>query len=194
VAVAGGGPAYDECGRNGAVIDDLLYDYVTSAIVSSSPVAPNPQGVARLAGLVETAALPDDGPPQTTPPLPTTASNITGMVFEMEANPVLLEWFSLSFPGGSEALLEYRTTETVTTRVGLDDMFRVSPGELGLPFAAKGWWVDDNRFAMLLDQVPLFRYLDLEFLFEGSSVTITLEDIACGDPPLTMTGHAQPQE
>jgi CubicO group peptidase (beta-lactamase class C family) len=194
VAVAGGGPAYDSCGRNSAVIDDLLYNYLRTAIVSSSPLAPNPQGVARLTALVETASLPFDGPPQPVPTLPAIAETISGVVFEMDANPVQVDWFSLSFPPGNEAMIEIGGIEVVSLRIGLDDMFRVSPGEHGLPFAAKGRWVDDTRFAMLYDQVAQWRLLDLEFLFEGSDVTITLQDIACDDQPLTLTGHSQQQQ
>jgi hypothetical protein len=141
--------------------------------------------------LAETASLPYDGPPQPVPPLPAIAETISGVVFDMDANPVQLEWFSLSFPSGNEAVVEIEGIEVDLLRIGLDDMFRVSFGEYGLPFAAKGRWVDDTRFAMLFDQVALWRLLDLEFRFEGSDVTITLQDIACNDEPLTVTGHSQ---
>ena len=124
------------------------------------------------------------------PPLPAIASSISGVVYVMEANPAHVEWFSLSFPPGDEALVGYRTTGDVSARVGLDDVFRISPGLYGLPYAAKGQWLDDTRFAMILDQVAEWRLLDLEFEFDGDGdgVTITLEDLACGDPPVTLTG------
>ncbi len=191
VTVAGGGPAYGACGLNGAVIDDLAYGYLRDAVVSSSPLAPNPQGVARLAALVETASQPFDGPPQPVPPLPAIASSLSGVVYAMDPNPAHVEWFSLSFPPGDEALVEFRTTDDVAARVGLDDVFRISPGLYGLPYAAKGQWLDDTRFHMILDQVAEWRLLDLEFEFEGDGVTITLQDLACGDPPLTLTGTQQ---
>jgi len=191
VAVAGGGPAYDSCGRNNAVVDDLLYDYLRMAVVSSSPLAPNPQGTARLAALVEAASLPYDGPPQPVPPLPAIADTVSGVVFEIEPNPLNLRWLSVSFPPGNEALLEYQMTEVVTVSVGLDDVFRISPGEHGLPFAAKGSWLDDTRFGLLLDQTALWRLLDVELDFDGDRVTVTLQDTSCDDPPLTATGYPQ---
>ena len=80
VTVAGGGPAYGDCGLNGAVIDDLAYGYLRDAVVSSSPLAPNPLGEARLASLVDSAAQPFDGPPQSVPPLPAIASTISGVI------------------------------------------------------------------------------------------------------------------
>jgi len=191
VSVAGGGPAYGACGLNGAVIDNLAYDYLRSAVVSSSPLAPNPQGVARLAALVATASQPFDGPPQPVPPLPAIASSISGVVYEIEANPAQVEWFSLSFPPGDEALVEYRTTDYVSVWVGLDDVLRITPGLYGLPYAAKGQWLDDTRFAMILDQVAEWRLVELEFEFAGDDITITLQDIACGEAPVTLTGHAR---
>jgi CubicO group peptidase (beta-lactamase class C family) len=191
VTVAGGGLAYGACGLNGAVIDNLAYDYLRDAVVSSSPLASNPHGVARLAALVETASQPFDGPPQPVPPLPAIASTVSGVVYVMDANPAHVEWFSLSFPPGDEALVKYRTTDDVTARVGLDDVFRISPGLYGLPYAAKGRWLDATRFALILDQLAEWRLLDLEFEFDGDDVTITLQDLACGDPPVTLTGHPQ---
>jgi hypothetical protein len=113
------------------------------------------------------------------------------MVYVMDANPVDVEWFSLSFPPGDEALVGYRRTEDVSVRVGLDDVLRISPGLYGLPYAAKGHWLDDTRFAVILDQVAEWRLIDMEFEFEGDGVTITLQDLACGDPPVTLTGTSQ---
>ena len=168
VAVAGGGPAYDSCGLNAAVVDDLLYSYLRTAIVSSSPLTPNPQGVARLAALVETASLPYDGPPQPVPPLPAIAETISGVAFEFGTQPVPLE-VTFSFPGGDEATVEISFTEILNLRIGLDDVFRISHGQYGLPYAAKGRWLDDTRFAMLLDQVALWEYLGMEFEFDGGS-------------------------
>jgi CubicO group peptidase (beta-lactamase class C family) len=189
VTVAGGGPAYDSCGRNGAVIDDLLYGYLRTAIVSSSPLAPNPQGVARLTALVETASQPFDGSPQPVPPLPAMATTVSGVVFEFDAYP--LESMTLSFPGGDEAMLDIRTNETLMLRIGLDDVYRISHDRYGLPHAAKGRWLDDTRFAVLFDQVARWQFLDMEFEFDGDSVTLTIQDISCEDPPLTLTGHSQ---
>jgi len=141
--------------------------------------------------LVETASRPFDGPPQPVPPLPAIASSIAGVVYEIEANPAQVEWFSLSFPPGDEALVEYRTTDDVSVSAGLDDVFRISPGLYGLPYAAKGQWLDDTRFAVILDQVAEWRLVDMEFEFEGDGVTIILQDLACGDPPVTLTGNPQ---
>ena len=183
---------YNECGQNAALIENVLHGYVTSAIRDTSPLTPNPQGVARLVSLVEEASLPDNSPPDPVPPLPAIAESISGVRFELEANPGALEWLKLTFTGGSEALLEYQEgTRQVALSVGLDNIFRVSVGGAGLLFSSKGRWVGDSRFAMLLDQPSLRRYYDAELQFEGDSVTITLVDLACGEPPVILTGHRQ---
>ena len=191
MSAAGGGSAYNACGRNGAIINDVLNDYVTRSILSSSALAPNPQGVARLASLIDEAALAADGSPQPVPPLPAVADSISGVRFVLEANPVPLDWVTLTFPGGSEAILEYQTTEPISISVGLDGVPRVSPGESGLPEAAKGWWEDDSRFVILLDRPALYGYLRAELVYEGDDVTITLHDLACGEPAVTLSGHIQ---
>ncbi len=190
IVVAGGGPGYNGCSWNGRFVEDWLEPYVSQAILSSSPLAANPQGVDRLASLVASASL--AGSPEPVPPLPAIANTISGQRFVMEANPIL-EWFSLSFPGGSEALLEHQGTDTgyVAVRVGLDNVFRVSPGQLGLPFAAKGWWAADKRFALLLDVAPLISFYNIEALFGNGEVTLTLQDTACGGEPAILSGHQQ---
>jgi len=195
VVVAGGGPAYDMCGDNGALVDWLL-PQVRQAIHSSAPLPANPQGVARLTSMVEEAAEAAGGPPQPVPPLPAVAYTISGQRFLFETgNPLAMEWVSLSFPGGDEALVEYQTAEQgyVAIRTGLDDVVRVSPGYYGLPFASKGRWVDDNSFVVEFDQVPLWTRFDIEFSFGGGAVTITAQELACGGPVITIVGSLQSQ-
>ena len=190
VTVAGGGPAYNGCGFNTALLENVLHDYFTGAIIGSSPLAPNPLGVARLASLIEEASLPDNDPPDPVPPLPAIAESISRVRFKLDDNPGSLEWLKLTFTGGSEALLEYQEgTQRFGMSVGLDNIFRKSVGAPDLLFATKGRWVGNNRFTMLLDQSSLRRYYYAELLFEGDSVTITLEDLACGEAPVTLIGH-----
>ena len=117
------------------------------------------------------------------------ATTVSGVVFEFDAYP--LESMTLSFPGGDEAMLDIRTNETLMLRIGLDDVYRISHDRYGLPHAAKGRWLDDTRFAVLFDQVARWEFLDMEFEFDGDSVTLTIQDISCEDPPLTLTGHSQ---
>ena len=192
VSVAGGGVAYGSCGRNGALIYDILNDYLRSAVVSSSPLAPNPQGAARLAAVVESASQPFDGPPQPVPPLPSMASTISGVTFEFDADHVPLYSLTLSFPGGDEAMLEIHSSEVLNLRVGLDDVYRISYGEHGLPYAAKGGWLDDTRFALIFDQVARWEALEMELDFSGGVLTLTAREFSCDRDPATFIGSPRP--
>jgi CubicO group peptidase (beta-lactamase class C family) len=192
VSVAGGGVAYGSCGLNGALIYDILNDYLRSAVVSSSPLAPNPQGTARLAALVESASQPFDGPPQPVPPLPAMASTISGVTFDFDADHVPLHSMTLSFPGGDEAMLEIHTFEILNLRVGLDDVYRISRGEYGLPYAAKGGWLDESRFALIVDQVARWEALEMELDFSGGILTFTAREFTCDREPVTFIGYPKP--
>jgi CubicO group peptidase (beta-lactamase class C family) len=190
--VAGGGPGYSTCNNNGALLQ-WLAPRVSEAILSWSALAANPEGVARLISLAEAAALADPGSLGPVTPLPPIAHTISGRRFALEANPLDLEWFSLTFPGGSEAVLGYRDPEaTVSVRMGLDNVYRVSPGKDNLPFAAKGRWADDGRFVGVLDQVPLYTTYETDFQFEDDQVTVTVLETGCGDSAATLVGHLEP--
>jgi hypothetical protein len=192
LSVADGGSPYDKCGRNGAVIYDVLNDHVMRSILSSSGLAPNPEGVARLASLSEEALLATEETAHPVPPLPATASTISGARFLMENNPDQLAWFKLTFPGGSEAVLEYQlATEQVSIRVGLDGVYRLSSGEWGLPEMAEGWWETDSRFVILLDRLAMYSLYRAEFEYQGDDVSLTLHDLACEEPTITLNGHIE---
>lgn len=55
-------------------------------------------------------------------PPPAMASAISGVAFEYDVPAVPLDAVTLSFPGGDEAMLEIRSSETLMLRVGLDDI------------------------------------------------------------------------
>ena len=76
--------------------------------------------------------------------------------------------------------------------MGLDNVWRVSPGKHNLPFAAKGRWVDDALFEGVLDQIPLHATNEADFLFAGDQLTVTMVETGCGDSPATLIGHLEP--
>jgi hypothetical protein len=120
------------------------------------------------------------------------ASTISGITFEFDADTVPLDWLKLTFPGGDEAILEILSTEFLVLRVGLDDVFRISHGEHGLPYAAKGRWLDDTRFAMIIDQVAHWEALEMELDFAGGVLTLTAREFTCDRDPVTLIGYPQP--
>ena len=109
----------------------------------------------------------------------------------MDVNPTPLKWLHLTFPGGSEAILEYQDTHRQVLNVGLDNVSRTSYGEEGFLFASKGWWMDDSRFAMHLDQPSLRKNYYAELAFDGDNITVTMNEQACGEETVVVTGHKQ---
>lgn len=192
VVLAGGGQPYHGC-QYPAVLASQVYARVLSTIRSEPPIPPNPSAVVALAAQVATAARPNQGSPGTVPPMPAMARAISGRRFVLESNPVALNAFTLSFPGGSEATLVVEGEQTVTLQVGLDGNYRVSPGQWGLPFTAEGSWLSSSVFEVLLDEVPLYTYLKVSLVFTSTSVTVALEDLACpGGPLVLLHGHVEP--
>jgi hypothetical protein len=198
LSFAGGGPAYNECASNGAVMNNVVGNYISTAVKGSQPIPSNQQEFTRFTGLVWEAALPGDGPPTPPQTLPAIASTISGVRYDLDFNSSPLKWLSLTFPGGDEAYLDYletypndylKTPQRHAFTLGLDNVFHVSADDSGYLYAAKGWWIDDNRFALLLDQMSLWHYYYAELLFVGDEVTLTLDDQACGDPTAVLTGH-----
>jgi hypothetical protein len=193
VVVAGGGTPCAGCTNPSALSLPLSFQYILPAVLSSSALPPNPAGVARLAAEMAAAGASYEGMPQPVPPLPATASAISGRRFVLDANPLRIEYFSLTFEAPAEATLNIVGEEEVTFQIGLDDVPRISVGEHGLPAAAKGWWADGSRLVVLLDEFAIVSYLRVTLQLAGNQVTATLEDLACpGGPQVVITGTMQP--
>jgi CubicO group peptidase (beta-lactamase class C family) len=192
VVVAGGGTPYAGCSNPVALAAPLYDQFIRPAIWSSAALAPDPAGGAELAARVTAATLSYEGSPRPVPALGATARAISGRRFVLDTNPLEIRWFSLTFPGGSEATLAIAGEEDVTFRIGLDNVHRFSVGEGGLPATAEGRWATSSRFEVQIDQFALYRYLRVTLLFTGERVTATVEDLACpGGPILSMSGRVE---
>jgi len=195
VLVAGGGTPYSGCSNPVALADPLYSGYIEPAVRSSAPLPPNPAGVAELAARISAASLSNEGAPHPVPALPSTALAISGKRYDLEPNSLGLQWLSLSFPPGGEAVLRIDGSvddPEIEARIGLDDVRRISTGEFGLPVAAKGWWTDSSRFVLLFDEFALYTYYRATMLFNGDNLTVAVEDLACpGGPLITFGGTMQ---
>ena len=188
--VAGGGTPYGGCSNPDALAAPLYAWYIKPAVRSAAPLPPNPVAFAALQAQVAAAAISYEGPPRPVLALPATAQAISGRRFLLEPNALEVQWFSLDFAPGNEALLRIAGEEEIAVRVGLDNVRRISPGQYGLPAAAKGWWADNVRFVVLLEEFALYTYLRVTMTFNGERVTATVEDLACpGGPTLTLNGR-----
>ncbi len=141
------------------------------------PLAANPTGVARLEEAVASvAAAPTPSP---VPPLPETAQTISGRTYAFEPNPLTLHTLTLDFavPGDPTLRLTFIGDEPVrSSTIGLDGVFRMSPGEFGFPIGERGYWQDDNMFVVDYDQIANIDPYMLQLRFEGDGVTMDFRD------------------
>lgn len=169
----------------GAVLGGLM-----SMPYSGEPLPENPEGVAQLAGAIDTVANPT---PITVPPLPDMATQISGQVYGL-FNPDLfgfepvmetvvpgldvdvlgVQALSLTFADEAATLaLVYTDGQRDELPVGLDGVYRVSESRLG-QVGAKGAWLTDHAFRVVLKPVGASQDFRLDMTFNG----IVLEIIA----------------
>ena len=175
------------------ITSEFLETWVLGAIESDDPLSPNPNGVAQLASKISEAAASNEEPPQAVPPLSTIAQNISGQTWELSANIYGLSTMRLTCPGGDEATLEIGMPEIaggpmITLQIGLDNVNRFSPGRHGVMTASKGGWLSENSFSAIMDELGLINLWQWDLVFDGDTVTLSLESLAGGELPATATG------
>lgn len=173
---------------------EFLESWVLAAVESTNPLPPNPDGVSLLASRVSEAAVSIEGTPEEVPPLPSIAETISGQIYLLDANIYGLSQLRLTFPGGDEATFEVEMPEVLggpdfKIEIGLDNVNRFSPGRHDVIAAAKGGWVSDTRFSVILDELALINLWQWDLLFDGDTVTFSLENLAGGELPATITGR-----
>ncbi|AKB32068.1 hypothetical protein MSSIH_1378 [Methanosarcina siciliae HI350] len=88
------------------------------------------------------------------PSLPDMAEKISGKTYVFEPNPYNIKSISLSFSGREEAILNLSLEEEQhVLPVGLDNIYRISPGGEFGPLAFKGFWRTDNEFVFYYNEV-----------------------------------------
>jgi len=124
--------------------------------------------------------------------LPEMAARISGKSFALSSNGLQLSALSFQFNGSEASVRLTRLGEQLNSLVGLDDVERFSTNTLvGLPFAAKGRWLDDDRFLLQVDRVGGINRYDftLRFTSDGEAVTVSLKEVT-GLNNETFTGKA----
>jgi CubicO group peptidase (beta-lactamase class C family) len=163
IATTGGGFSFEE-------IEPLL----AAAFVDVNNSLPaNPTSVSKL----ETAltAISQSPPPQPVAPFPETARIISGKTFVVEPNPLGVEKFSLEFNGSAEAILHVTLTDVGQMPpwpIGLDGVYRLSPGEYDLPQGNRGHWVDAQTFMLEHDEIANNDHILFLIQFAGDRVIL----------------------
>ena len=156
--------------------------------LSAEPLPQNPDGLALLASNIEAVGSHPTGP-EPVPPLPDVASRVSGMTYLLDTpNPTGFTSVSLTFGDGDEALikLEYLPADVFLSRdpalapvqlevpVGLDNVYRFSPGEFGIPMGAKGEWLAEDVFLVYFDSIGNVWLQRVEIAFHDEQITFEM--------------------
>jgi hypothetical protein len=165
----------------GFVMDEIGAFLVAAVAEAGEALPPNPFGV----NLLETALATISQPPgsMAVPPLPETASAISGQTYVFEPNPLEISTMSLEFTDSPEAILRLTpadSEQTLSLPVALDGVYRQIPGEYGLPMGLRGYWADDQTFAFEYDEIANNSHLMLRIRFGEDNVLIETQDISSG--------------
>jgi CubicO group peptidase (beta-lactamase class C family) len=163
LVTTGGGFEYSE-----------IEPYLVASIgdMSGAALPANPAGEASLEAALETIAR---GPqPETVPPLPSSAAEISGRTYVFEDNPLLLS-LRLDFDGSSEATFQLEVAYEPGPRVmgvGLDNVYRMS--RVGRPILTRGVWTDAQTFVIETNEGPGFATYSFRLHFEGNKLTLEI--------------------
>jgi len=185
VLVVTGGVGADEDAKT----TELMGSFILPMLTRSEPLPPNPEGLALLEARTKEMVLSKERP-EPVPPLPQAAKRISGNTYALDDNPLDAKAFSLTFAGGEEAQLRLiYEGRTRTYRVGLDNVFRVSPeGSYGLPTASKGAWEKDDVFALDIDEIANVNHWQMRIRFENDTVAVEIGE-ATWHVPTTINGR-----
>ena len=189
VVVTTGGGGQDQYG----VLETLLTSYIIPAAESATPLPANPDGVALLKSRIHQAAAPVQVEPEPVPPLPEMAQRVSRQMYVLDANQLGLQSLSLTFQEEEgEALLSLTLPENQELEylVGLDNVFRISPGRFCLPAAAKGWWESENVYVIHLDEIGNINQWRINATFEDDQVTVQMQDLT-GIGGVTLVGQLE---
>jgi CubicO group peptidase (beta-lactamase class C family) len=148
-------PAYDVlivATSSSANWDDFISYVAESLVDPEKPLPANPAGMEKLAAALQSIQQPP--PAQPVPPQPAIAETVSGQTYDLAPNPFGLTSVQMQFDGSAEAVLRLTFADgrtPWTAPVGLDGVYRLSPGENGLPAAYRGQWEGDDTFVVQLD-------------------------------------------
>lgn len=166
--------------------------FLIEAVKSDQPLAPDPNGVARLEKSIRRAADPPTAAKGESTALPDAARAISGKRFVLEPNPRGLRALTLTFKDQREAVLNVVLAPGVSDnprlefRLGLDGVPRMVPGRFDMPVFCKGIWKTPDIFVVDIDEVGNINRLSLELEFRDGRVAGQFAD---GLGPIPIKGE-----
>jgi CubicO group peptidase (beta-lactamase class C family) len=161
----------------GFEMDEIAELLVASFSDFEKPLPANPEGVARMEAAIDAVAQ----PPERTPvaPLPDVARLISGKTYVFEPNPAKLDSIAFEFDGSSEATIFAESNgRLLASSVGLDGVYRFSPGPDGRPLAHRGTWINAQTFFLEYDGITNNDHSLFQIRFEGDRVEVTVQETA----------------
>ena len=171
VVATGGGYDFDE-----------IEPFIFPAFVDmENPLPANPEGISELNAALEAISEPPE--PETIPPLPDKASEISGKTFVFEENPLEVKTLRLDFNSSDEARILITFADGTSPRsgaVGMDGVYRISPGQYGFPAGYRGRWADDQTFILEIEEIANMDSFAVKNRFEGDRVVMEGEEKTTG--------------
>jgi hypothetical protein len=170
----------------GVMPDDEFYparrliDDISRSVKSDTPLPPDPVAQSVLAASIRAAATEKPSPVGETPEL---AKTISGKSWQFAKNELDVKSFALNLVGENPSWEIVTDTgkpdsnpaEVFSGSLGLDGMFRKSPGHYGIN-AAKGRWINARTFAIERRVLGHSETQSWTLAFDGNKVTVTYED------------------
>lgn len=172
---------------------DEIEPHILAAVVDlESPLPPNPEGVAKLNEALRT--IQEAPPAQPVPALPDMAAMVSGKTYLFGPNPTHIKSIRFDFDNSAEAGLEMafdHIDEKYSGKIGLDGVFRMTPGENGLSAGFRGHWDEEGQFIMELETIANREAFIYVIQFHGDQVTVEIRE-GSHETGTTITGTAAP--
>lgn len=163
-----------------------LVQRLVEAIGPSGSLPENPAAQERLRAVADAVVLaPRAVDPGDPPPL---ATEISGRVYEFDANPIGFRNLRLDFNENSrEARFSITLTNVLAPRVagtylmdlGLDGRYRFNEqGPRGYRVGLKGRWLDDQSFYLRYAEAAGTNHFNFTLRFAGDEVDVVFEDLS----------------
>ncbi len=162
----------------GFTMDDIAQYLIKSFSDFEKPLPANPQAVAILDDAL--AAIKQPPATMALAALPEIARQISGKTYVFQPNPAMLESVAIEFDGSAEAMIFIQAggSPSVSHQVGLDGVFRFSPGPDGRPTAYRGTWVDTQTFLLEYDGITNNDHSFIKIRFEGNQAIVSVQETA----------------
>jgi CubicO group peptidase (beta-lactamase class C family) len=161
----------------GVDIDDIEPLIAPAFVDMEKPLHANPSGVTKLNTALTTILQAPE--PKAVAPLPDIARAISGKTFVLDSNSFQLKTMRFEFGESTKATMELTFSNNQNPRsgeIGLDGVYRMSPGDNGLPIGQRGYWADTKTFVLEYDEIANRDAYVLVMRFDGNQVTIEAKE------------------